>query len=377
MKFLHLSDLHLGKRMNDVSLLEDQVFVLEQAIIAAKNEQVDAVLIAGDVYQKASPPAEAMTVFNNFLTRLAALGIKVFLISGNHDSHRRISYFSELVRSAGIFISEEFTGTLQQFTLEDEYGPLTVSLLPFIKPVTVKKCFPDEPIDTYQAAAEAVLAHSPIDPTHRNVLVCHQFITGAETSDSEERSVGGLDNIDGSIFADFDYVALGHIHKPQKISRDTMRYAGSPLKYSFSEISHKKSLCIAELKEKGNISIRTIPLEFLHDVRDVRGTLAELMAMDYSEDYVRVTVTDELPPPDARVTVSTVFPNMMLFGVSNSKTGDDIAYTEADTVENKSVTELFEDFFRIQNNNVPPSDALMDILAEVLTELKEAGYETD
>lgn len=377
MKFLHLSDLHLGKRMNDVSLLEDQAFVLEQAVAAAKAEQVDAVLIAGDVYQKASPPAEAMSLFNDFLTKLAALDVKIFIISGNHDSHRRISYLSELVRSAGVYVSEDFTGTLQQFTLTDEYGPITISLLPFIKPVTVKSCFPEEAVPSYQAAAELVLARSPIDSSVRNVLVCHQFITGAETSDSEERSVGGLDNISGDIFKDFDYVALGHIHKPQKISRDTMRYAGSPLKYSFSEINHKKSLCIAELKEKGTVEIRTIPLQFLRDVRDVRGSLAEIMAMDYSEDYVRVTVTDELVPPDARVTVSTVFPNMMLFGVENSKTGDAVTYTEADDVENKSLTDLFCDFFRMQNNDAPPSEDLMQLLTEVLEELKEASHETD
>jgi len=377
MKLFHLSDLHLGKRVNEFSMLPDQAHILEQILQLAAEEQPTAVLIAGDIYDKTVPPAEAVQLFDDFLCRLVALGIQAFIISGNHDSAERIAFGGRLMKQSGVHVSPVYDGTASPITLTDEHGPVDFYLLPFIKPAHVRRYYPEAEIASYTDALRVAIEAMNIDPTHRNVLVCHQFITGAETSDSEERSVGGLDNIDGSIFADFDYVALGHIHKPQKISRDTMRYAGSPLKYSFSEISHKKSLCIAELKEKGNISIRTIPLEFLHDVRDVRGTLAELMAMDYSEDYVRVTVTDELPPPDARVTVSTVFPNMMLFGVSNSKTGDDIAYTEADTVENKSVTELFEDFFRIQNNNVPPSDALMDILAEVLTELKEAGYETD
>lgn len=370
MKFLHLSDLHLGKRLNDVSLLEDQRHALEQAVETAHRQQVDAVLIAGDVYQKASPPGEAMALFNDFLTALVDLGIKVFVISGNHDSHLRVSYLSALVRPAGVYISEEFTGTLQQYPLNDEYGPVTVHLLPFIKPIAVRRFFPDAVIETYQDAVAAVLAHSPVDPSRRNVLVCHQFITGSETSDSEEHSVGGLDNIDGSLFEAFDYVALGHIHKPQKIGRDTMRYSGSLLKYSFSEANHNKGFCLVDMQEKGKIQISSVPISPLHDVREVRGTMYDVMHMPYSEDYVRVTLTDEIIPPDARVTLSTVFPNIMTLAVDNSKTAAPLEVLEGKSIQDKSIEELFCDFYRLMNGDVPPSEEMLSILREVVEEME-------
>ena len=375
MKFLHLSDLHLGKRMNDVSLIDDQKYVLAQAVQTAKDEQVDAVIIAGDVYQKASPPAEAMSLFNDFLTALAELQIKVFVISGNHDSALRVSYLSALVRHAGIYISEEFDGRLQQHTVTDRYGTVTVHLLPFIKPIFVKKLFPEEQIETCQDAVAAILRHSPVDTSQRNILVCHQFVTGAETSDSEEHTVGTLDNIDSSLFSDFDYVALGHIHKPQKISRDTLRYCGSPLKYSFSEATHEKSLCIVDMQEKGNITLTCKPLQFLHEVRHVRGTLREILDMPYSEDYVHVTLLDELVSPDARITVATVFPNMMTFAVENSKTSTSEEIIGAETVENKDMLELFRDFYKLRNNGVDPTAEMLEILEEIRTEVR--SRETD
>lgn len=375
MKFLHLSDLHLGKRMNDVSLLEDQRYALAQAVETAKNEQVDAVLIAGDVYQKASPPGEAMALFNDFLTQLSQAGIKVFVISGNHDSALRVSYLSALVRQAGVYISEEFTGTLQQFTLEDAYGPVVIHLLPFIKPAYVRRFYPDTPMESCQDAVAAVLANSPVDTSLRNVLLCHQFVTGAETSDSEEHSVGGLDSIDSHLFHQFDYVALGHIHKPQKISRDTLRYCGSLLKYSFSEANHTKSLCLVELGEKGDIQITTRPLKFLHEVRYVRGTLREILDMPYSEDYVHVTLLDELVSPDARITVATVFPNMMTFAVENSKTSTAEEIIGAQAVEDKDLPDLFCDFYRLRNNGVAPTAEMMEILEQVRMEVRR--NETD
>jgi len=370
MKFLHLSDLHLGKRLNDVSLLDDQEYALAQVVQAAKDEQVDAVIIAGDVYQKSAPPAEAMSLFNNFLTALAEIGIKVFVISGNHDSALRISYLSALVRQAGIYISEAFDGMLQQHTITDAYGTVTVHLLPFIKPVYVKKLYPDEQIDTYQDALAAILRSSPVDTAQRNILVCHQFITGAETSDSEEHSVGGLDQIDSSLFADFDYVALGHIHKPQKISRDTLRYCGSLLKYSFSEANHQKSLLFVEMGEKGSITLTAKPLIPLHDLREVRGSMYDVMHLPYSEDYVKVTLTDEIVPPDARVTISTVFPNIMTLAVDNSKTAGDLEVMETGSIKDKSMEELFCDFYRLMNSDVLPSDELMEVLRDVLEEME-------
>lgn len=370
MKFLHLADLHLGKRLNDFSFLEDQVRLLCQVEEIARSERADAVLIAGDVYQKASPQSEAMAVFDQFITRLKEMGLWVFVISGNHDSAQRISYFSSLLKNSGVYVSEAFDGRLQQVTLQDEHGELVVSLLPFLKPIQVRRFYPDEKIETYQDAVQAVLRHSPVDTAKRNVLVCHQFITGAEISDSEEKTVGGLDNIDAAVFADFDYVALGHIHKPQQCARETLRYAGSLMKYSFSEVNQKKSVAVVEMGEKGEVSVHIVPLNAPHDMRQVEGLMDDVLAMPYSEDYVWVTLRDELPPPDARVTVSTVFPNMMKFSVVNSKTKTDIDVLAREAMENKSPEELFSDFYRLQNNDCPPGPRHMEILRSLRKELE-------
>ena len=245
MKFLHTADLHIGKQLNDVSFLEDQRHILGQIASLAEQERVDAVLVAGDVYQKSSPPAEAMTLFNDFVTRLVRAGIRLFAISGNHDSDQRISYFSELIRASGVYVSERFEGSVQTIPMEDEYGPINICMLPFLRPAQVRRFHPDDKIASYQDAMRAVLMHSPVDARERNILLCHQFITGAERSDSEEASVGGLDNIDAELFDDYDYVALGHIHRPQQLLRSTLRYAGSPLKYSFSEVDHRKSVALS------------------------------------------------------------------------------------------------------------------------------------
>ena len=371
MRFLHIADLHLGKQMNDVTLLADQEFILQQIAGIAEKERADAVLIAGDVYQRSSPQAEAMALFDRFVSALAEQGRKVFIISGNHDSAQRISYFSSLIRTSGVYVTEAFDGRLQSVTVQDSEGEIVIWMLPFLRPSQVKRFLPEERIVTYQDAAEAVLRQTPIDTGKRNILLCHQFITGCETSDSEERAVGGLDNIDAAVFDAFDYVALGHIHKPQKVGRDTLRYAGSPLKYSFSEAGHKKSAVIAELGAKGDVAVRTVPLYPLHDVRTLEGTMDELMRQDYSEDYLWITVHDELVPPDARVTLSTNFPNMMKFSVVNSKTKMDLDVLAAESMENKSITELFSDFYRLQNNGQDLSDAHRKIIDRVLKEMEE------
>lgn len=371
MRFLHIADLHLGKQINDLSLLPDQEYILEQIISIAEREQAEAVLIAGDVYQRSSPQAEAMSLFDSFVSQLVSLGKKVIIISGNHDSALRVSYFASLIKSSGVFVTEAFDGSLQSVTLKDRDGEIIVWMLPFLRPSQVKRKLPEEKITTYQDAVEAVLRQTPVDPKKRNILLCHQFITGCETSDSEERAVGGLDNIDASVFDAFDYVALGHIHKPQRVLRDTLRYAGSPLKYSFSEANHHKSVTIVDMPEKGDIIVRTTPLYPLHDVRMIEGMLDDLMNMPYSEDYLWVTVHDELPPPDARVTLSVNFPNMMKFSIVNSRTKQDIDVLATQSMENKSITELFSDFYRLQNNDQAPSEAHQKVLQKVLKELEE------
>lgn len=372
MRFIHTADLHLGKRLHDVPLLEDQIYMLDELRKLATARGADAVMIAGDVYQSSSPPSEAMSAFDGFVTALAAAGIRVFAVSGNHDSERRVAYLASLVRGSGIYVSERFKGTLQQFTMEDEHGELVVSLLPFIKPINVRRCYPEETIESYQDAAAAVLRHSPVDTAKRNILICHQFITGAQTAGSEELSVGGVENIDAALFKDFDYVALGHIHRAQRVGRETVRYAGSPLKYSLAEAAHKKSAAVVDMGAKGDVKIELVPLTPLHDVREVEGYLDGIMRMPYSEDYVRVTVRDELVPPDARVTVTTVFPNLLRFEVRNSKTGEAAETSDAQDVEDKSVEELFRDFFSLQNNGAQPDEEQLALIREVLRESGEA-----
>ena len=371
MRFLHIADLHLGKQMNDLTLLKDQEYVLHQVVHIAEEEKVDAVLIAGDVYQRSSPQAEAMALFDSFVSQLAERDVKVFVISGNHDSALRISYFSSLVKNSGVYVTEAFNGELQHVTLRDRDGDVTVWMLPFLRPAQVKRALPEEKITSYQDAVQAVLRNAEVDFSKRNLLMCHQFIIGCEVCDSEELSIGTLDHIDGAVFDGFDYVALGHIHGPQRVLRDTLRYAGSPLKYSFSEARHNKSVTIVDMQEKGEVKVRTVPLYPLHDVRLIEGRMDEVMRMPYSEDYVWITIHDELPPPDARVTLSVNFPNMMKFSVVNSRTKFDLDVKAAEAMENKSVAELFSDFYRLQNNDQLPGEMHMQVLGKVIRELEE------
>ena len=369
MRFLHLADLHLGKRFNDVDLLEDQKYALKQALEIA--EDVEAILIAGDVYDKASPSGEAMALFDSFITKLVEMKKKIFIISGNHDSNQRISYFAKLLKFKDVYMTSAFEGVLQSYELEDEYGKLYVHLLPFIKPLYVKKIYPDEAIRSYEDAIRSILDHSAYDKKQRNIILVHQFITGSEKSESEEYAVGGLDNIDARIFEDFDYVALGHIHKPQAILRETLRYSGSILKYSFSEAKQHKGFCVVDVKDKGNIEIELKPIAFLHDVIDKKGFFEELMKEDYCEDYVRVTLHDEDIYPDMRIRLQSVFPNMMKFSINNSKTKVETNIIASEEFENKSIEELFSDFYKLQNNGNEPAKAQLDLLKDVLKKTED------
>ena len=364
MKFLHLADLHLGKRLNDVDLLKDQEYALKQ--ILSKTDSYDAILIAGDVYDKADPKAEAMTLFDSFVTELVRKEKKVFIIAGNHDSDQRISYFSSLLASNNIYFSRKFEGVLQTISLEDEYGELDIHLLPFIRPIHVKRIYPEESIKTYEDAVRVVIEKSNIDKTKRNILLAHQFITGSERSDSEEYAVGGLDNVDAAVFDGFDYVALGHIHKPQKIKRETLRYSGSLLKYSFSEATQNKSVCYVDFKDKGNIEISASAISFLHDVVVKEGFYDDLMKEDYSEDYIKVILHDEEVYPDARARLLTVFPNMTKFSIINSRTKEEKDVIAEEEFENKSIADLFIDFYKIQNNNHEPDEGRMQLLMDII-----------
>ena len=367
---MHLADLHLGRVLNNYNLLEDQRYTLNALVDTVREQKIDTVLIAGDVYQKSSPPAEAMTLFSDFLYKLNTAGVKVCVISGNHDSAERVSYLAPFMARDGIYVTDTFTGKLQTVTLSDAFGPIRIHMLPFIRPANVRP-YTDRKIADYTDAVRAVIDASGIDTSERNILIAHQFVTGAVLSDSEERVVGGLDNVDGSVFEDFDYVALGHLHTPQKVGRDTVRYSGSLLKNSFSEVNHKKTAVCIDMQEKGNISYSLVPVPVIRDMREVRMTLNEVLAQPYSEDLVRVVLTDEEVPPDARVTVTTVFPNLLSFGICNSKTTEETSVDAGEIQQGKTVEELFSDFYAMQKNGVKPTQAHLEVLRSILDGLED------
>ena len=283
MKLIHLSDLHLGKRVNEFSMLEDQAYILMKILNVIDDEQPDAVLIAGDVYDKTVPSAEAVELFDDFLVRLASRSfrgrsLQIFVISGNHDSPERLAFGGRLMDARGVHLSPVYSGSVKPVTLSDEFGPVNIYMLPFVKPVTVRRFFPDAKIENYTDAIAAAVGSMGIDTSGRNVLIAHQFVTGAERSESEDVSVGGMDNVDVTVFDGFDYVALGHIHGPQNIGSERVRYCGTPLKYSFSEAAHRKSVTVVELGEKGSLAVRTVPLIPKRDMVDLRGRYDELMS---------------------------------------------------------------------------------------------------
>ena len=319
MKFIHLSDLHIGKRVNEFSMLEDQRFILTQILEIIKHEQPDAVLIAGDIYDITQPSVEAINLLDDFLDELFSLKIHTMIISGNHDSAERISFGSNRMVEH-MHICPAYDGLTHKVTLSDENGEVDFFMLPFVKPVTVRSIFPDEEILDYTGAVKSAISHMNVDATKRNVLIAHQFVTGATRCDSEEISLGGQDNIDASVFSPFDYVALGHIHGPQKVERDTIRYCGTPLKYSFSEKNHNKSVTVVQFNSKDDIQISTQKLKPLHDMREIRGSYAEIITKTKSEDYIRVILTDETPIPDALSELRKTFPNIMRLEYDNSRT---------------------------------------------------------
>ncbi len=355
MKFLHISDLHLGKRLNEFSLLEDQAFILTQILRITDDEQPNGVLIAGDVYDKAAPSAEAVALFDDFLAQLAARDVSVFVISGNHDSPERIAFGAQLVRRSKVYLSPVYDGRIRPVTLEDEHGPVDVFLLPFLKPMHVRRWFPEAEIESYTDAIACAVAHMPIDPTRRNVLVTHQFVTGAARCESEELTIGGSDNVDAAVFSPFDYVALGHIHSPQNVNGSRVRYCGTPLKYSFSEARQQKSVTVAELPEKGVLTVRTVPLQPQRDLVELRGSFQAVVAreVDGAPDpnaYVHITLTDEEDVPEAAGKLRAVYPNLMRLDYDNSRTRGSAEILGAAELERRSPLELFDEFYALQNN---------------------------
>lgn len=375
MRIIHLSDLHLGKRVNGFSMISDQCYILEQILGIIKNEQADAVFIAGDIYDKAVPSLEAVQLFDDFLVNLSKLGLKVFIVSGNHDSPERIAFASRIISESGIYLSPVYDGHIEKITVNDEFGPLNVYLLPFIKPVHVRAHYNEENIDTYTDAVRTALTHTDIDENVRNVIIAHQFVTGASRSDSEEQSVGGLDNVDVCVFDAFDYVALGHIHGPQNIGSVTVRYSGTPLKYSFSEEKHEKSVTVVDMYEKGNVSVRTVPLIPLRDMKTIKGRYMDIMSKQFYEDiktddYMRVILTDEEDIPDAAARIRIVYKNLMLMEYDNTRTKNNKHITGNDAGKKASPMELFSDLYKRQNNK-EMNDTQKDYLCSLIKKVWE------
>lgn len=375
MKLIHLSDLHIGKRVNEVSMIEEQEYILDQILNIVDEEQPGAVLISGDVYDKSVPSAEAVTLFDDFLFRLAERNRQVFIISGNHDSAERLAFGGRLMEGKGIHLAPAYNGSVAPITLQDAYGDIHFWLLPFLKPIHVKRFYPEAGIETYTDACRVAVEQMNVDVTERNVLLTHQFVTGSVTCDSEEISVGGSDNVDASVFADFDYVALGHIHGPQNIGTERIRYCGTPLKYSFSEAGHKKSVTVVELEEKGILRMHTVPLIPAHDLREIRGTYEEVTARSFYEntaveDYLHITLTDEEDVPEAVARLRVIYPNLMKLSYDNARTRCNAVIDGAVEVQNKSPLALFGELYELQNNQ-PMSGVQQEFMRDLIESIWE------
>lgn len=372
MKVAHLSDLHLGKRLNGFPLLDDQEYILEQIIDICDDKNIDAVIIAGDIYDKSVPPAEAVKLFDKFITELSERNLSTFIISGNHDSAERIAFGSRIMQARKFYFSPVYNGELTSATVTDEFGKVNFYLLPFVKPAVVRNIFNND-INDYTDAVRTAIANTSIDFSERNVLIAHQFVTGALRSDSEINPVGGLDNVDISVFDNFDYTALGHIHSPQSMS-GKVRYCGSPLKYSFSEADHNKSVTIIELKEKGNIDISEIPLTPKHDIRILTGSYDELMSRNFyssieKEDYMKIILTDKTPIAYAINIMRDVYPNIMQLEYSFSSNSE---FFIPESYESKKLSEieLASDFYSIRCGEEMTAEQ-SEIINQIIDRIKE------
>lgn len=375
MRLLHCSDLHIGKRVNEFSMLADQRYILNRIHDLAVTEGVDGVLLAGDLYDKPIPPAEAVSLLDEFLTGLARENIPVFAVSGNHDSPERLSFATRLMERQGVHLAAVYQGAESPVILEDEYGPVNIYLLPYLKPAVLRHVYPEAEVSTYEEAAAYAIGQWQVDTFQRNVLVAHQFVMGGSTCESEELSVGGLDQISAQVFESFDYVALGHLHGPQRIGRENIRYSGSPLKYSFSECSHVKSVCLVELGEKGTMDICLVPLIPLRDMREVRGSYEEVTAKSFydginTQDYLHIILTDEEDVPEAMGRLRAIYPNLMKLTYDNRRTQAIQEVSGPEKPEERTPLELFRELYELQNNQ-PMSGEQETFLAELMEKIWE------
>lgn len=376
MKIIHLADLHIGKRVNEFSMIDDQKYILNQILEIIDKEKPDAVIIAGDVYDKQVPSIEAVELLDSFISDISKRKTTTFIISGNHDSAERLAFGSSLMAMGKIYISPVYNGKISKYTLKNDFGSANFYLLPFVKPSHVKRFFPDEKIKSYTDAIKVVVDNLKLDTSEINILIAHQFVTGASRTESEEISVGGLDNVDASVFEDFDYVALGHIHRPQKIGTERIRYCGTPLKYSFSEVNDTKSVSIIEINSKEDFNLHTIPLISKRDMRKIRGTYEELTTKNSYEntntdDYIHVTLTDEFNVADAIQKLRVIYKNIMKLEYDNMRTRESRKINLDDMViENKNPLEIFSEFYKLQNNQ-EMNDEQKEIIKKIMEEVWE------
>ena len=370
MKFIHISDLHLGKRLYETSLIEDQQAILLEILKIIDDEKPEGVLIAGDIYDKSMPSAEAVSLFDSFLVGLAKRHLQVFIISGNHDSAERIAFGSKIMDAAGIHLSPVYNGKIEPTTLKDADGEVNVYMLPFIKPSHVRRFYDTEEINSYTDAVKVAVDNMNIDTNKRNVLVAHQFVTGATRSESEE-SVGGLDNVDTSVFEKFDYIALGHLHGAQNCSSEKIRYSGTPLKYSFAEADDEKSVTVVTLNKKGDVEVKTRELQPLRNMKRLRGTFEELIgSTKREEDYVQITLTDEDDIPNAMSRLQAVFKNALELRYDNARTRENAEIFGVGDVEKKTPYELFFEFYK-ERNNAEMSDIQKEYIKNLIEKIEE------
>lgn len=354
MKIMHLGDLHIGKSLGDFDLYEDQRYILEQILNLIKKKSVDVLLIAGDVYDKAIPGEKSVQLLDYFLKRLVETGIKTYMISGNHDSDERLNFGSSLFESNNIYINSKFNGILKKYSLYDEFGELNIYLLPFVKASQVQHFFPEEKIDSYDMAVRTIIKHSDFDVGKRNILVAHQFVAGKddpEIAGSEGLSVhnvGMVEKIGYGSLAEFDYVALGHIHSPQSVGLKHIRYSGSPLKYSLSEVNNNKSVPIITFKDKGEILVEFAPLLPMRDIRHLRGNIKNLLDkknISMENDFIYATLTDEDIVNDAMGIFREYYPNTVKIDYDNSHTKEIENVDITRITQNKTFDELIKDFY--------------------------------
>ncbi len=360
MKLFHLSDLHIGKIVNGYQMLDDQKYILKCILREVENEKPDGVIIAGDLYDVPTPSVAAVQVFDSFISKLSQNGIKVYIASGNHDSGERVSFGSDLMSFAGVYMAKPYSGSIYKVTDDTDSVPVNIFLLPYIKPRSVRSIDGFEDVDSYDSAVRAVFARESFNSEEMNILVAHQFVTGASTCESEERAIGGIENIDSDAFDMFDYVALGHIHGPQYVGKNrpgdggtVIRYCGTPLKYSFSEESHKKSITVIDIDGK-SLGISEIPLIPLYDMAELRGTFEEVMSDNFRPDvksdaYVKIVLTDEQEIPDVRRQLSRKYTQIMNVSYDNTRTRTENIIDNTAGENKVNPMDYIKDLYELQN----------------------------